>query len=342
MDAYLAELKHKYQLDDILGWLDGCAHLVPLVIGEAIIDEYVWCDPLGTANKDPVLVVQQRTSEMHAGGALAVANHLAGLCEDVRLIAQVGDRDSYLDFIGSALKARVSAQYIAKRDAPTVRKRRYVDFYSGAKMFEINCLNDEPVDNPYQSVVKEALIDALPYCDLIVAADFGHGFFNPCIVRQVWAAGKFLALNVQANTANHSWNTISKWPRADYVSLNQSEVNQELRTGDGHDRDKLLELARRVACPEWTVTLGKRGMVHFNLTENIFTEAPALARKIVDRTGAGDCVFAVTSLLVKLGAPADVICFVGNAAGAYKVEYLGNAQSIDKAKFSQFIKELWG
>ena len=67
---------------------------------------------------------------------------------------------------------------------------------------------------------------------------------------------------------------------------------------------------------------------------------PALASRVLDRVGAGDAVLAVTALLVKLGAPWDIVGFVGNAAGAQMVAELGNRVPLDRIALSKHIVAL--
>lgn len=341
MTDYLSEFKERYSLSDVLAFLDRCAKLTPVVIGEAIIDEYTFCDSLGTANKEPVLAVLQRHTETYAGGALAVANHVAGLCDKVRLVTQLGEADSQLDFIRAALRHNVQADYLTQPGAPTITKHRFLDRYSSAKMFEVYGMDDAPqLNTPYMEDLKRILDEALPTSNLIIAADFGHGFFIDRLIRRLWASGCFLALNVQSNAGNRGYNVVSKWQRADYVCLANHEISLEVRQHDGEPRAKLLEVVKRIACPTWTVTVGRDGLIHYHVGDGTFWEAPALAKTVVDRIGAGDCVFAVTSLLVRLGAPPDIICFLGNAAGAFKAAHLGNSTPLQRHTFGKFIEEL--
>jgi bifunctional ADP-heptose synthase (sugar kinase/adenylyltransferase) len=149
----------------------------------------------------------------------------------------------------------------------------------------------------------------------------------------------FLAVNVQSNAGNHGFNPISKYRRSDYVCLAGHEVAIETRQREGDVRDRVLEVAQRIDCPRFTVTRGKHGSLHYDIKTG-FTEVPALATRVQDRVGAGDAVLAVTSLLVKLGAPWDIVGFVGNVAGAELVAELGNRVPLDRVTLSKHIISL--
>jgi bifunctional ADP-heptose synthase (sugar kinase/adenylyltransferase) len=335
---YLADFRAQHTVAEVLGWLDGACQLRPVVVGEAILDEYIFVDALGKSSKDPVLAVLQRSSETYAGGALAVANHLAGLCGEVRLITQLGDTCRQEEFIRLALRSNILAQFVTKAGAPTICKQRIVDRYSDSKLLEIYRMSDTSTDEVLH--LKEILSEVLTHSDLVLAADFGHGFLTGKIVSRLWASGVFLAVNAQSNAGNRGFNPISKYRYANYVCIANHEVDLETRQKDGDDLAKLLEVTKRIACPHWTVTRGKWGTLHYDVLEEQFHEAPALATKVVDRVGAGDAVFAVTSLLSKAGAPWAVLAFIGNVAGAVQVECLGNKEALTRKTLEAHIREL--
>ena len=149
----------------------------------------------------------------------------------------------------------------------------------------------------------------------------------------------FLAVNVQSNAGNRGLNSVSKYRRAEYVCVASHEIDVETRRRDTPPREGVQEIARRIDCPRFTVTLGKFGSLHYD-TQAGFTEVPAFATRVLDRVGAGDAVLAITSLLVQIGAPWDIVGFVGNAAGAELVAELGNRRPLDRIALSKHITSL--
>lgn len=336
VEHYLQEFRKRHSIDEVLSWVDRACAAHPLVIGEAIIDEYVFCDAIGKSTKDPVLAVIQLGFESYAGGSLAVANHLAGLCNEVRLITQLGDRERQEAFVRSALVSNVEPVLLTKKDAPTIHKRRIVDKYSNNKQLEIYLMEDRLSNAEEIQALNEALETGITDRDLTVVIDYGHGLLAPETISLLWGNAPFLALNAQSNAGNRGFNPVSKYRRADYVCLASHEVDVETRQRSGNDRDKVLSLANHITCPRFTVTRGKSGTIHYDISKGFF-EAPALATQVVDRVGAGDAVFAVTSLLVKAGAPWDIVGFVGNAAGAHSVADIGNRSPIERVALSKHL-----
>lgn len=339
VDRYLEDFRRRHSVDEVLEWLGRASTLRPLVVGEAIIDEYVFCEGIGKSTKDPVLAVLQQSVEAYAGGSLAVANHLAGLCREVRLVTQLGEADSREQFVRAALRPNVEASFLRKTGAPTIRKRRIVDRYSGSKLLEIYIMDDRLTAEEDARALKATLSQAIHNRDLTAVADYGHGMLTPEAIALLCDAASFLAVNVQSNAGNRGFNPISKYRRADYVCLAAHEVDVETRQRDGNVRDRALELARRINCHRFTITQGKAGSLHYDL-ETGFSEAPALATRVVDRVGAGDAVLAITALLARLGAPWDILAFVGNVAGAHLVAELGNRSPLERVALSKHITAL--
>jgi len=339
VDNYLDAFRRRHSSDEVLMWLERASKLRPLVVGEAIVDEYVFCDAIGKSTKDPVLAVLEKTVEAYAGGTLAIANHVAALCDEVVLVTQLGETDGREDFVRRTLRSNVEPVLLTKSGSPTIHKRRIVDHYSGNKLIEIYRMEDRPTAASDERMVLSALERSIKRSSIVVVADYGHGMLTPAAIEFLCNASPFLAVNVQSNAGNRGLNPISKYRRADYVCLAAHEVEIETRQRDGSMREGQLEVARRIDCPRFTITLGKAGSLHYTQAEG-FTEVPALASRVLDRVGAGDAVLAVTALLVKLGAPWDIVGFVGNAAGAQMVAELGNRVPLDRIALSKHIVAL--
>ncbi|MBI2358607.1 MAG: cytidyltransferase, partial [Deltaproteobacteria bacterium] len=251
-------------------------------------------------------------------------------------VTLLGNSERREDFVREALLPNVRPVLLTWRGAPTIHKRRFVDNHTGARMFEIYLMQDAPLDPGVESELADHLNGALGDYDLVLAAEYGHGLFSPRTIALLSEKGRFLAVNTQANAGNRGFNTIAKYPRADYVCLAMHEVALETRMRHGQSRELVLEVTKRVRCPRFTVTQGKDGSLHY-APECGFTEVPALATRVTDRVGAGDAVLAVTSLLVAHGAPWDIVGFIGNVAGAQMVAELGNRATLHKSSIAKHI-----
>ncbi len=328
-DSWLADFRDRYTPEQVIAYLDEAKPKKVLVVGEAIIDEYVFADAIGKSTKDPVLACQYRETAAFPGDSLAIANHLAGFCDEVGLISYLGETERREDFVRGSLLPQVKAEFITKHGAPTIHKRRFVDRYTQNKLLELYVMDDSPMRGDDEQALIQRLQTAVSEYDLVIACDYGHGMLTPAAIEVLCKDTGFLVVNAQSNAGNRGFNPISKYWRADYVCLANHEVFIETRLREGDLKDLLMEVAQRVNCRRFTVTQGKAGSLHYEPGHG-FTEVPAFAIQVTDRVGAGDALLALNSLLVVQGAPWDIVGFAGNVAGAQLVAELGNRVPLRK------------
>lgn len=326
--GFLERLRRRYTGADIAARVDGLRKLKVLVVGEAILDEYVYCSALGKSSKEPVLALQYRSEERHAGGALAIANHLAEFCETVDLATYLGAKSPQEEFVRAHLKPNVTPSFLYKPDSPTVVKRRFVEEFVLNKLLEIYEINDTPMDGREEGELCALLDERLSSYDLVLAADFGHGLIGPRAVETLSRKSRFLSVMTQINAANIGFHTISKYPRADFVCIQEGELRLDHRNRRDDLKVLIKNIAKRMNAASVMVTRGSTGTLLCR--EGEFSECPAFAIKIVDRVGAGDAVLAMTSLASAAKFPAELVGFLGNLAGAQAVTIVGNKSSISR------------
>jgi rfaE bifunctional protein nucleotidyltransferase chain/domain len=328
--AYLRDFGKRYSAADVHRWLDAARALKVLVIGEAIIDEYQYCEAIGKSSKEPTLAVKSRSSEKFAGGILAVANHVAGFCEHVTLVTALGEADPQEAFIREHLVAGVDPHFVYRHDAPTIVKRRFIEGYFFQKLFEVYEMDDTPMNGDAQRAVLRLLGDRLGGFDLVIVVDFGHGMISDAIVALLCEKARFLAVNAQSNAGNLGYHAVSKYPRADYVCVAENEMRLEARDRRGDLRRMIEHTSAKLDCPRVVVTRGSAGCLCYRRGGG-FVEAPAIAGQVRDRMGAGDTFMALSALCAAQDAPMDVLAFVGNAAGAEAGATVGHRQPVTRA-----------
>ncbi len=335
---YLNDFKLRYSAADVIAALDKLRAMNVVVVGEAILDEYVYCDQMGKSAKDPVLAMRYASTETYAGGALAVANHLADFCQSVELITYLGDSDANEKFVRSNLKPKVRANFIYKSKSPTILKRRYVERTLGSKLFEVYVINDEPLEGDDERELCELIAARIGGADTIVCSDFGHGLLTAQAKRMLCDSGRFLAVNTQINAANIRFHAISNYPRADYVCVNEGELRLDARNRHNEIGELVAGLAAKLACDRFLVTQGSFGVSYFDHGKGYVS--PALATAVLDRIGSGDAVLALTSTCVASGMPADMVAFVANVIGAQAVQIMGNRDFVTRVATYKFIDTL--
>ena len=338
-ESWLESFRGRYGANDIISNFEKIAERSVLVIGEAIIDEYVFCEALGKSAKDPILAFRHLSEETYSGGSIAVANHMAGFMKNVGLLTLLGHENSREEFIRQSLSKNVQPIFVEQDGVPTIHKKRFVDRHSGTKPFELYEMDDGALPLKTEKELLTYIDDLIDDYDMVVVVDYGHGMMTSDVIQKLCEKSKYLSVNTQANAGNRGFNTLTRYPRADYVSIAGNELELEIRKRGQSFSDSVLELADQIDCPRFTITLGRDGSLHYD-KESGFSEVPALAVRVLDRVGAGDAVLSITAPLVAIGLPWDVIGFIANLAGAEIVGHLGNRNSLDRISLSKHIEAL--
>lgn len=339
VSAYLSQFSNRYSSGDILKYLDNAKNFKVLVVGEAIIDEYQYCEAIGKSSKEPMLAVKRVNTERFAGGTLAVANHISSFTDNVGIITFLGDHNSHEDFIREKLNSKVKPTFLYRKDSPTIVKRRFIESYFFTKMMEVYDINDGMLDAKDDEEFCSTLKRELPKYDIVIVVDFGHGMFTKKSIELLCKHSKFLAVNAQSNAGNVGYQSIVKYPRADYVSLTENEMRMEARDRRGDLKEMVKQMTEQFDYERVTVTRGANGCLCYTKDRG-FVEVPAFAGKVLDRMGAGDAYLSITALCVAQNAPLEIAGFIGNAVGAQAVATVGHRSFIERAPLYKHIESL--
>ncbi len=336
---WLKSFREQYSEDDVISWLHKIDDLKVLVIGEAIIDEYVFVQGMGKVSKDPILAFLYQNEESQLGGTLAIANHVGGISKNCSLVTVLGEKGSDKDLITDNLRPKVNLLPVIQPNAQTLLKRRFVDIHTGVKVFELYLMEDTVLSDETENDLLSKLEKPLAEADVVIVADYGHEMMTPAIIDAVCASKAFLVVNTQANAGNLGFNYITKYTRADYICISGYELKLAMRKRHISHNQMLAELASEMNCDKLTVTLGKSGTLHHSKDGGFYT-APALAMGVVDRVGAGDAVLSITGLLAAVGAPWPIIGLIANLAGASLVSSLGTKTFLSSPELQKQIMSL--
>ncbi len=340
VEQYLKLLRTRYQLKEIQNVLDKIANMRVLVIGDAILDEYQYCNAIGKSSKDPTMVVQYQSHELFAGGVFAVANHLSEFAKTVDLVTVLGSYNDRETFIRSKLNSNVTPTFFVHEGAPTTLKRRLIDSYSFSKLFEIYEMDDSDLDEKEDKRMGAYLRQVFPQYDVVIVSDFGHGAISPALRQQIIEHSGFTAINTQANAGNRGFHTISKYENFDYACIAFHEFSLEIRNKKNVMlRPDMHRLLQKLQGKTLMVTRGREGSVAINNRDE-YVKVPSLSDKIVDRVGAGDAFFAITSLAAALDASLEIISFLGNVVGAMAIQTIGNKKAIGRSGTEKYITAL--
>ena len=289
-----------------------------VVVGDVMIDEWIWGDVTRISPEAPVPVVAVRDHSFTLGGAGNVASNLRALGARVAFVGGVGD-----DSEGARLRAMFDDLGVDARglvtlaDRPTTRKTRVVahnqqvvraDWESTAALRDDD--RGRVVDH-----VRAAARDA----DAVVLSDYAKGFLHRDIVEAVLSAPVVVADPKPGNVALFSGVTC--------IAPNVGEASRAsgIAVVDDESLERAArELLRTLGCRYVLITRGEHGMSLFGTNGRRF-DVPAVARTVYDVSGAGDTVVAVLTLALAARIPAETATQLANFAAGAVVEKLGTA-----------------
>jgi cytidyltransferase-like protein len=318
---WLKEFSKKFSNEDFFSTIDKISKLKLLIIGEAIQDEYVDCEVLGKTSKSHVVAFKEIKQESHLGGTLSIANHISQFVESVSLFSAIDFSKVSGEKMSPDLNSNIVE--ISKTKSKIIKKRRYLNHIDKSKLFEVYSTDFIDFRIEERKLIKENIIELLPNYDLVAVADYGHGLIDDELAQIICDNSNYLCLNVQSNAGNRGLNTLSKYKRANYVSVNGDELFLETKKQNLNVFDAASEISNRMRLKYLTITNGKEGLLIFDAKEKKIIALPALTNQVKDRVGAGDALFAITSIFGYYSSAVN-IGFFGNVAGANAVSHHGN------------------
>lgn len=344
-DEVVAEsrkLRKKYGNDIaeiIRNQVDAFENLKVLVVGDIIIDDYVFCKVQGLTTKDAAMSTRYDYLERYAGGSLAIARHLANFSKQVTLLSIMGFERDIEEYIVKTMPP-VTCRIVQEKHFITPVKKRYLKQHplrkEYEKLFSVNRLLDiEGIKQVDYSNFYRNLEEMLPQYDLVVVCDYGHGLLNETSIQLIEKKAIFLAVNCQVNSSNRGMNVITKYNRADMFVADERELRMPFgQTTDSNDK-LLAELSKQLKSNMAWVTQGATGAIGLSGEDKV--QMPAVTLRVKDTVGAGDAFYSLAALGAVMQTPIDITTLLANVAGAIKANLVGNSKPVSKVDVLKFL-----
>ncbi|HEY0868557.1 MAG TPA: PfkB family carbohydrate kinase [Fimbriimonas sp.] len=265
-----------------------------LVVGDLMLDEYIFGQATRISPEAPVMVVRQRSTRSVPGGAANVAANLTALGAKTEIVGVVG-ADPY----GDSLALMLGEQGLV-RDAsrPTTRKTRVLGNHSH-QVLRIDHEEDHPVEAGIERQLLDKAFERIASMDVVLVSDYQKGGVTSAMIRELVAFCRDRSVPVVANPKPRS---LVNYRGAALVSLNRFEAGAALGSGQVEDADAetaAASLRTRYEVENLLVTLGGSGMAAAT-SEGSF-RVPAVKAEVYDEAGAGDTVIATVALGISVG-----------------------------------------
>jgi rfaE bifunctional protein kinase chain/domain len=339
-NANINNIKKNYNFKQIKDAIEKFKSNKILIIGETIIDQYVFCEALGKSGKEPVLVLRDLQTEEYLGGAAVISRHLSNFCNKISLLSMVGEKGEYLSKIKKELPNNVNFRYIKKKNSPTILKRRFLDKIGNHKVLGVYKINDDILENDEEKNFNKILKNLIPKFDLVIVSDYGHGLISKNSAKIICKLSKYLALNAQVNAANIGYHSLRNYKNIDSVIINSTELRHNLRDKNEKLEVLMKKMAKDQKIKKLVVTRGNQGSILYSSKENKTTYCLPYAKKTIDKIGAGDAMLSLMSLCLKAKLNNDFSLLFGSLAAAQSVETIGNRESVNKSLILKSLENM--
>lgn len=294
-----------------------------LVIGDVILDRYLWGSASRVSPEAPVLVVDIEREELRLGGAANVAHNVRALGATPILVGVVGE-----DAAAASLKRELSARNIdsdgsivADPARRTTQKTRIIAHHQ--QVLRADEEAREPVSAAVQETLWRRVQNALAQADAVLISDYGKGVVTPALLDRLLPELARLGIPSAVDPKEEHF---LRYRGVSVITPNLAEASQGWGRRIRNSSD-LLEagfgLREKLEARAVLITRGEEGMSLF--TDEGHTHFPTRARKVYDVTGAGDTVIATIATALAARTPLPEACVLANHAAGLVVAQLGTA-----------------
>jgi D-beta-D-heptose 7-phosphate kinase/D-beta-D-heptose 1-phosphate adenosyltransferase len=294
-----------------------------LVLGDVMLDEFVWGDVTRISPEGPVPVVDVRRESMHLGGAANVLANLISLGAHGWVVGVVGN-----DFAGERLREQLRQLNSGDEDGVIVDETRRSTTKTrivahSQLVVRADRESRAPVDAKVEAQIVARLKEKLAETDAFVVSDYDKGVVTAAILREILPfAYERVPVLIDPKLRN-----FNSYRPATLVTPNHLEAlrmsGTEDHSDDGsHDAARIIQ--QKLGCDAVLITRGDRGMMLLEADrEPVYVETAA--REVYDVTGAGDTVIATLAAALAAGATMLEAAALANHAAGIVVAKVGTA-----------------
>jgi rfaE bifunctional protein kinase chain/domain len=316
-------LRHLTRKIDINKLLRKFRETTVLVVGDIVMDEFIWGKVSRISPEAPVPVVAVTHDTLLLGGAANVVNNVRSLGGKVLLIGVVGD-----DRMGEKIKELLAEKkivlegIIVEPGRPTSVKTRIIAHNQQVVRFDRESL--QPISQQSHKQLLDFIDAYWKQVDGVIISDYGKGVVTQDLMSSIIvkkrADGKLVAVDPKIDN-------FELYKEVTVLTPNSEEA--EAAAGKRiKDEDSLLELGElllnRFASQAILITRGEEGMILFERQGRI-TKVPTMAKEVYDVTGAGDTVIGTLTLTLATGSDFPQAAVLANYAAGIVVGKVGTA-----------------
>lgn len=308
-----------------------------ILIGENIIDKYLFTQISGKSNKSPIVSTLKKKEVTYAGGIIVVANFFAEFLNNISVVTFSGK--DFTNSIKKYLNKNIKRLMIKIINYPII-KTRILDIYSKNKLFQITENEDFKIEKSSITKLVKFINNQANLYENIIFFNYGYHLTDKKILNSLKKFKSKILINFQTNSYNYGFNLLNKFPSAKFVSMDELEFR--LAVGDKHTNMlKLIKKNLSVLNNYKTsiITAGKNGAY---LVENKkIQHFETIYDDLIDTTGCGDIfmsTFIIYKYVYKFSSEFSMI--VSHIAAGIHGNEIGNKLNLNSKKLNNVISKI--
>jgi D-beta-D-heptose 7-phosphate kinase/D-beta-D-heptose 1-phosphate adenosyltransferase len=307
-----------------------------LVVGDLILDEYIWGGVHRISPEAPVPILETRSENLALGGAANVANNLVGLGCEVHLCGAIGQDEKGDKLLQTIHDRSIQTEGIFRFvHRPTTSKMRIIAH--NQQILRVDKEDNRPITEETEKKLIQYINQVIPGMDGVICSDYNKGILTEKVVKAVMHRAQKAQKSVIVDPKSSDF---SLYNGATVITPNLREVarsvpikienNEDL----GRAAEYLLNLTKAQAI---LITQGKDGMSLYQNKEKLVS-IPTVAKEVFDVTGAGDTVISVFSMAVFVGFDYKEAAWLSNMAASVVVGKVGTAV-VTLEEINEFLQD---
>ena len=292
-----------------------------LVVGDLMIDHYLWGRCERISPEAPVQVVEVQNETTVLGGAGNVVNNLVALGAKVSVASVIGDDKSGKELLSMLRPIDVDTNgIITQNNRKTSKKSRVIA--SNQQIIRYDNESKEDIDKESQTKLFEKIAYNIEMYDTLIISDYGKGVLTDTLTQRIISLAKKVGIKVFVDPKGEDY---TKYKGAYTLTPNKKEASLATKIDIKDEtslQEALLKLKSTCELEISLITLSEEGIAVYDGRLKRF---PTVAKEVYDVTGAGDTVIASLAFAVSSGKPIEDACVFANLAAGVAVGKIGSA-----------------
>lgn len=308
-----------------------------LIIGDVVIDRYVFCDATDLASEAPIISLAQLEQQEYLGGSAIIAQHVKAMGAEPYLIGSIGKDLASCLVLQQLDEFGIDHFMVHNRPRP-VSKTRYL--VEEQKLVKVDDQLVQPTDTVLEKQIIEHVRSRADEFDAVIFSDFGYGLLTDSLISKLIDLLRDKVGWISADVSGTRGKLLA-FNNVDLLTPTERELRAALNDFDQGLSPLAHNVLTRTDSRHVFVTLGRKGLIMFDgsgrnvklhadgstaaTTERLRSEhIPTLASSPIDRLGCGDAMLTLATLILASGGSLEMAGYLGSLAAAVELAELGN------------------